>query len=175
MLSRRQLITSGITALSCLGAPAPSKITRFDIHKVTLRWRDMVFLEIHTDSGLTGLGEATLETRADMVEAGIAGSSRPSSDRIHRALRITGSTPTMGCRDGEMVPLRSQRSRLSTLRCGIWRLNGLESAFTDCWARGATRSCEPTSRTGAHLSKDRTPTEFHDLALQTRASRMDGR
>ena len=47
------------------------KITRFDIHKVTLRWRDLVFLEIHTDQGLTGLGEATLETRADMVEQGL--------------------------------------------------------------------------------------------------------
>jgi galactonate dehydratase len=31
----------------------------------------MVFLEVHTDAGLTGLGEATLETRADVVEAGL--------------------------------------------------------------------------------------------------------
>ena len=47
------------------------KITRFDIHKVTLRWRDLVFLEIHTDGGLTGIGEATLENRAAMVEEGL--------------------------------------------------------------------------------------------------------
>ena len=68
MLSRRQLLFGG-AALPCLAAPPPVKITRFDIHKVTLRWRDLVFLEVHTDAGLTGLGEATLETRADMVEA----------------------------------------------------------------------------------------------------------
>jgi galactonate dehydratase len=47
------------------------KITHFDIHKVTLRWRDLVFLEVHTDGGLTGLGEATLETRADAAEQGL--------------------------------------------------------------------------------------------------------
>ena len=34
------------------------KITHFEIHKVTLRWRDLVFLEIHTDTGLVGLGSA---------------------------------------------------------------------------------------------------------------------
>jgi L-alanine-DL-glutamate epimerase-like enolase superfamily enzyme len=34
-------------------------------------WRDMVFVEVHTDAGLIGLGEATLETRADMVESGL--------------------------------------------------------------------------------------------------------
>jgi galactonate dehydratase len=50
---------------------SPVKITRFEIHKATLRWRDLVFLEVHTDSGLVGLGEATLETRADMVEQGL--------------------------------------------------------------------------------------------------------
>ena len=49
----------------------PVRITGFAIHKVTLRWRDLVFLEVHTDSGLVGLGEATLETRADMVEQGV--------------------------------------------------------------------------------------------------------
>ncbi len=52
-------------------APGKLKITRFEIHKVTLRWRDLVFLEVHTDGGLTGLGEATLETRADSAEQGL--------------------------------------------------------------------------------------------------------
>jgi galactonate dehydratase len=49
-------------------APRQLKITRFDIHKVTLRWRDLVFVEVHTDGGITGLGEATIETRANVVE-----------------------------------------------------------------------------------------------------------
>ncbi|MBK5294474.1 MAG: mandelate racemase/muconate lactonizing enzyme family protein [Acidobacteriia bacterium] len=41
------------------------------IHKATLRWRDLVFLEIHTDGGITGIAEATLENRAAMVEEGL--------------------------------------------------------------------------------------------------------
>ena len=45
------------------------KITGFDIHKVSVRWRDLMFVEVHTDAGITGLGEATLESRTDVAEA----------------------------------------------------------------------------------------------------------
>jgi galactonate dehydratase len=45
------------------------KITGFSIHKVSVRWRDMMFVEVHTDAGITGLGEATLESRTDIAEA----------------------------------------------------------------------------------------------------------
>ena len=47
------------------------KITGFNIHKATLRWRDLIFLEVCTDAGLVGLGEATLEGRASQVEAAL--------------------------------------------------------------------------------------------------------
>ena len=57
--------------LRSASGPGKLKITHFEIHKVTLRWRDLVFLEVHTDGGLTGLGEATLETRADSAEQGL--------------------------------------------------------------------------------------------------------
>jgi galactonate dehydratase len=49
--------------------PGKIKITGFDIHKVSVRWRDLMFVEVHTDAGLTGLGEATLESRTDIAEA----------------------------------------------------------------------------------------------------------
>lgn len=45
------------------------KITGFEIHKVSVRWRDLMFVEVHTDAGITGLGEATLESRTDIAEA----------------------------------------------------------------------------------------------------------
>jgi galactonate dehydratase len=51
--------------------PGKVKITGFDIHKVSIRWRDLMFLEVHTDAGLTGLGEATLESRTDIAEAAL--------------------------------------------------------------------------------------------------------
>ena len=56
--------------LSAIPAPIGKvKITGFSVHKVTVRWRDLIFLEVHTDAGLTGLGEATLESRSDIAEA----------------------------------------------------------------------------------------------------------
>ena len=71
-LSRRELLAAALLLPTAKAAPAGKiKITKFEIHKVTVRWRDLVFLEIQTDSGLTGLGEATLETRANVVEQGL--------------------------------------------------------------------------------------------------------
>ena len=63
-ISRRECLAALVGA----AAPPKLKIQRLVVHKVTLRWRDLVFLEVETDGGITGLGEATLETRADMVE-----------------------------------------------------------------------------------------------------------
>jgi galactonate dehydratase len=60
-----------VSPLRSAPPPGKLKITHFEIHKVTLRWRDLVFLEVHTDGGLTGLGEATLETRAEAAEQGL--------------------------------------------------------------------------------------------------------
>jgi hypothetical protein len=41
--------------------PGKVKITGFDIHKVSVRWRDLMFVEVHTDAGITGLGSDTRE------------------------------------------------------------------------------------------------------------------
>ncbi len=44
------------------------KITEFVFHKASRRWRDLLFVEIHTDAGITGLGEGTCHGRVDIVE-----------------------------------------------------------------------------------------------------------
>jgi len=64
------LLSGGLAGLPLLAATPPGriKITSFEIHKVSLRWRDLLFVEVKTDAGLTGLGEGTLEGRADAVE-----------------------------------------------------------------------------------------------------------
>jgi galactonate dehydratase len=74
--TRRQILAAPVIAAApaLMGAAQSAgklKITGFEIHKVTLRWRDLVFVAVHTDGGITGLGEATLETRADVVESGL--------------------------------------------------------------------------------------------------------
>jgi len=59
-----------LASLRAAGAPRPGglKITRFVTHKATLRWRSLLFLEIHTDGGLIGVGDASLHTRCSVVE-----------------------------------------------------------------------------------------------------------
>ena len=51
------------------------KITKLVYHRATLRWRDLLFVEVHTDAGIVGLGEATCHARVDVVEAGHAAPS----------------------------------------------------------------------------------------------------
>ena len=65
-------IAGGAACIPAFAAPGGSiKITGFEIHKVSLRWRDLLFVEVKTDAGLTGLGEGTLEGREDAVEDGL--------------------------------------------------------------------------------------------------------
>ncbi len=67
-LSRRALLQS-LPGASLLAAAPRLKITRFTTHKVRLApRRDLLFLEIHTDAGLIGLGEGSLPARVDIVE-----------------------------------------------------------------------------------------------------------
>jgi len=74
--TRRECLSRLAGGLACLpvlpalAAPAPGRvrITGFEVHKVSLRWRDLLFVEVKTDAGITGLGEGTLEGREDAVE-----------------------------------------------------------------------------------------------------------
>ncbi len=165
-LSRRHLLA--LSTLSAFGAPAPCKITRFVIHKSTLRWRDLVFLEIHTDSGLIGLGEATLETRADLVET---------------ALRWL--EPTMVGQDPQGPEQHWNRNYygLSRWRHGAAELTALSAVDIALWDLEGKRLGVPVSRLlgGAihnplpvyftHWSstlKERTPAAFSEWATETR-------
>lgn len=166
LLSRRRLLA--LPALSAFAAPPPCKITRFVIHKSTLRWRDLVFLEIHTDTGLVGLGEATLETRADLVET---------------ALRWL--EPTMVGQDPQGPEQHWNRNYygLSRWRHGAAELTALSAVDIALWDLEGKRLGVPVSRLlgGAvhdplplyftHWSstlKERTPAAFSEWATETR-------
>lgn len=71
MHTRRSVLGSLALSPLLLRAQPPGKvkITGFEIHKVSVRWRDLLFVEVHTDAGITGLGEATLESRTDIAES----------------------------------------------------------------------------------------------------------
>jgi galactonate dehydratase len=50
------------------GRSSGLKITKFVTHKIEIARRQFLFLEVRTDGGLVGLGEASLPARVDIVE-----------------------------------------------------------------------------------------------------------
>jgi len=58
-------------ALKAAPGAGKLKIKTFVIHKATVRWRELLFLEIHTDGGLVGIGEGSLWKGVDLVEESI--------------------------------------------------------------------------------------------------------
>jgi galactonate dehydratase len=47
------------------------KITKLVYYRSSIRWRDLLFVEVHTDGGIVGLGEGTCHGRVDVVEAAL--------------------------------------------------------------------------------------------------------
>jgi galactonate dehydratase len=79
-ITRRRLFRAAPAAASlavlpretrAAAASGPLKITRIVLHKCTLRWRDLLFVEVHTDGGIVGIGEGTCHNRVDVVEAAL--------------------------------------------------------------------------------------------------------
>ena len=52
------------------------KVTDIRTYCVDANWRNLVFVKVFTDAGLTGVGECTLETRDRSVMATVADLSR---------------------------------------------------------------------------------------------------
>jgi galactonate dehydratase len=66
-LSRRALLTS----VGLLRAAPRLKILRLKTRKYTIGRRDYLFVEMETDGGITGLGEASISGRVDIVEQAV--------------------------------------------------------------------------------------------------------
>ncbi len=47
------------------------KITKIDTFVVAMPWKNWLFVEVHTDEGISGIGEATVNAFARTVEAAI--------------------------------------------------------------------------------------------------------
>ncbi len=57
------------------------KITDLQTHILFDGWRNLVFVELETDAGITGLGEATLANRTEAVVAYLHTRSRCPPNR----------------------------------------------------------------------------------------------
>lgn len=174
-MSRRDCLSAAAGAFFGLRRPAwasnrEMKITRFDVHKVTLRWRDLVFLEVQTDAGISGLGEATLETRAEMAEAGLrwleesfrgldpAGVEKHWDRSYYRLSRW---------RNGPAA-----NSALSAVDIALWDIEG-KRLGVPVWRllEGPLRNDLRVYHThwNAVLKKPRSPEAMGELAAETRA------
>lgn len=68
----RRAMLAALAGVGVSGATlTPQKITRFVTHKATIARREFLFLEVHTDSGLVGLGEGSLPSRVSIVEEAV--------------------------------------------------------------------------------------------------------
>ena len=68
MTSRRAFL---LLAMPLIAAAQKIAIRKLTTRKYTLNRRDYLFLEMETDSGITGLGEGTISGRVDIVEQAI--------------------------------------------------------------------------------------------------------
>lgn len=171
-LSRRKMLqcAAGAALTPSLLAATTDKIVRFHIHKATVRWRDLVFLEIETAAGLRGYGEATLETRADLVAEALgwledamkgepAGGAERHWSRNYYALSRW--------RNGA-----AEMSALSAVDIALWDLDAKRLGVPLYQLLGgAVHNPIPLYFThwSAELSQ-RTPQAFAELAVKTRAA-----
>lgn len=173
-LARRELVGMALAwcaprVLHCASPNGKVKIVSFTIHKASLRWRDLVFLEVNTDAGLTGLGEATLEGRPEQVEAALrwleedfvgrdpSGPEEHWNRAYYQLSRWRNGPAAMSALSAVDIALWD----LEAKRLGIplWRLLG-----------GRLRKSSRVYYThwGASIENRRTPDAFRDWATETR-------
>ena len=169
MLTRRAFLPAFPLLARAASSSPRIKITGFRIHKATVRWRDLVFLEIQTDSGLTGLGEATLETRADLVEAAIHWLEDDFVGRDPIGVEEHWNRMYYGLSRWRSGPVAL--SALSAVDIALWDLAGKRLGQNVSRLLGGPLHPEMRAyytHWSANL-KDRTPAAFRDWAQQTRA------
>lgn len=145
------------------------KITGFNIHKATLRWRDLIFLEVCTDAGLVGLGEATLEGRANQVETALRwleddfigrdpAGAEEHWNRVYYQLSRWRNGPdaltALSAVDIALWDIEAKR-----LNIPLWQLLG---------GRLREKSRVYYTHWSASIESRRTPEAFRELALETK-------
>lgn len=167
LLTRRSLFAAA-AAPFVRGSVPPLKITKFVIHKATLRWRDLVFLEIQTDSGLTGIGEATLETKADAVEEALRWLESDLAGRDPGGIEEHWNRIYYGLSRWRSGP--ATLTALSAVDIALWDLEGRRLGLPVWRLLGG--KLRPAMRAYyTHWSatlRERSASEFRDHAIRTR-------
>lgn len=148
-------------------ASSPVKIKSLRTHKFRMDSRDYLFVELETDSGITGLGEASLPARIDITEQAVQ----------WLAPRLIGRDPSgieahwnrlyyeeNRWRDGSVL-----MTALSAIDIALWDIEG-KRLNAPVWRLLGGTNAKPLRVYWSHWSnnlKQRTPQALADLARQT--------
>ena len=166
-MTRRTFFASAASAAAAL--PTPLKISKLGTRKYSIANRDYMFLEIETSQGYTGLGEASLSGRIDIVEQAIAfylphllhqdasGIEEHWNRNYFQLSRY---------RNGPVL-----MTALSAIDIALWDLAG-KSLGVPIWRLLGAASAKPMRAYFSHWShtlEDRSPDRLAELAAATRA------
>ncbi len=162
MLPRRAFLLTPF-----LRAASPVKITRLATHLCRLSNREYVFVEVHTDSGIVGLGEASLPGKAQLMAEAVAWLEPhlkgldPSGVEAHWN-RLYYSTNRW--RDGSVL-----MTALSAIDIALWDIEG-KRLNAPVWRLLGANNEKPLRVYWSHWSNDlqvRSPEALADLARKT--------
>src|ERR1051326_2776413 len=166
MATRRAFLLSAVP----LFAAAPKiAIRNLTTRKYTINHRDYLFLEIETDSGITGIGEGSMSGRVEIVEQAIR----------WFAPYLTGRDPA-GIEDHwnrnyyELSRYRNGpvlMTALSAVDIALWDIEG-KRLGQPVWRLTGAAQPRPMRVYYSHWSQDlvqRTPERLAELASKTRA------
>src|SRR5687767_10196512 len=165
VLSRRALLSS----FAVLRAAPRLTIRALRTHKYTVGRRDFLFVELETDGGITGLGEASISGRVDIVEQAVrfftpyligsdAAGIEEHWNRNYYQLSRYRSGPVL-------------MTALSAIDLGLWDIAG-KSLAQPVWRLLGSAQAPSLRVYYSHWSQDlnpRTPERLAELAAKTAA------
>ena len=163
-MRRRDLLN--LVPVSLLAA-SPVKITGLDTHLCRMDGRDYLFVEVHTDAGITGLGEASLPSRVKITEEAV----RWLEPRL-KGLDPAGVEAHWNrlyyqenrWRDGSVL-----MTALSAIDIALWDIEG-KRLGVPVWRLLGGSNAKPMRVYWSHWSaqlKQRTPQALAELAIKT--------
>jgi galactonate dehydratase len=165
LISRRDLLLAAM-----LAAGRKLAIRKLTTRKHTIANRDYLFLEIETDSGITGIGEGSISGRVEIVEKAIEWftpfltGKDPSGIEDHWNRNYYQLSRY---RDGSVL-----MTALSAVDLALWDIEG-KRLGEPIWRLTGAASARPMRVYYSHWSQDlepRTPERLTDLAAKTRAA-----
>jgi galactonate dehydratase len=163
-MRRRELLS--LLPMSALAA-SPVKITGIETHKCRMDGREYLFVEVKTDAGITGLGEASLPSRVKITEEAVKWleprlvGRDPSGIEAHWNRLYYEENRW---RDGSVL-----MTALSAIDIALWDIEG-KRLGVPVWRLLGGNNDKPMRVYWSHWSaqlKQRTPEALGDLARET--------